>query len=169
MKPTVALAATLALASPASAEWLLDEGVAIVEPAETNSTIEVMAVLCGDPFFVEIYSRGGPVMPDAGEVAAEYFYLPGKVRAMIDGRTFPLAAAGSGAAVVLFAEGAKADSYLAPVRLEFIEAVKSGTAMTLGFDITPDNAADGSPFETFAIFPLEGARAVLDEALAPCQ
>ena len=169
MKTVAALALILSTASPASAEWLLDEGVAIVEPAETNSTIELMAVLCGDPFFVEIYSRGGPVMPEAGDVPAEYFYLPGKVRAMIDGTAFPLAAAGSGAAVVLFAEGAKADSYLAPVRLEFIEALKSGTAITLGFDITPQNAADGTPFETVAIFPLEGARAVLDEALAECQ
>lgn len=169
MKTVAALALVLASASPASTEWLLDEGVAIVEPAETNSTIELMAVLCGDPFFVEVYSRGGPVMPEAGDVSAEYFYLPGKVRAVIDGKAFPLAAAGSGAAVVLFAEGAKADNYLAPVRPEFIEALKSGSAMTLGFDITPANAADGSPFETFAMFPLEGARAVLNQALAECR
>lgn len=169
MKIFAPLALMLATASPASAEWLLDEGVAIVEPAETNSTLELMAVLCGDPFFIEIYSRGGPVMPDSGDVPAEYFYLPGKVRAVIDGTAFPLAAAGSGAAVVLFAEGTKADNYLAPVRLEFIEALKAGTAMSLGFDITAGNAGDGSPYETFANFPLEGARAVLDQALAECQ
>jgi hypothetical protein len=168
-KAIVALPILLGLASPASAEWLLDEGVAIVAPNETNSTIELMAVLCGDPFQIEVYSRGGPVMPEAAEVPADYFHLPDKVRAVIDGGAFPLAAAGSDAAVVLFAEGSKANGYLAPIRLEFIEALKSGSAMTLGFDITPENAADGTPFETYASFPLEGSRPVLDQGLAGCQ
>jgi hypothetical protein len=168
-KAVAALSLLLGLSTPASAEWLLDEGVAIVNPSETNSTIELMAVLCGDPFQVEVYSRGGPVMPEAGEAPADYFYLPNKVRAVIDGRAFPLAAAGSEAAVVLFAEGTKANSYMAPIRLDFIEALKSGAAMTLGFDITPENAADGTPFETHATFPLEGAPPVLDQALAGCR
>lgn len=168
------LLAALTLLSPAfapavaHAEWRLDEGVAIVEPSATNSTIEVLALLCGDPFQVEVYSRGGPVMPDTGDVPAEYFYLPGKVRAQVDSSAFPLAAAGSGAAVVLFAEGSKANSYLAPVPIGFIEALRAGTTVTLGFDITDARAADGSAFETFATFPLEGSRAVLDEALKDC-
>ena len=139
------LLATLLAFVPAAAhaDWRLDGGVAIVEPAESNSTVEAMTVLCGDPFFVEIYSRDGPVMPASGKVAAEYFYLPGKVRALIDGTAYPLAAAGAELAIVLFEEGTEAQSYLAPIRLEFVEALKSGTAVTIGFDITEGNAADG--------------------------
>lgn len=164
------LAALLAFVpTPAHADWRLDGGVAIVEPADSNSTVEAMTVLCGDPFFVEIYSRDGPVMPAGGTVPAEYFYLPGKVRAVIDGTTYPLAAAGTELAVVLFEEGPEAQSYLAPIRLEFVEALKSGTAVTFGFDITDGKAADGTPFETFVTFRLEGARPILDEALAACQ
>lgn len=168
MKKTAAAMLLLSLTLPAFAEWRLDEGVAIVEPTETNGTIELLAVLCGDPVQVEIYSRGGPVMPETGDVPADYFNVPNKVRAVIDGRPFPLAAGGSEAAVVLFAEGSKAEGYLAPIRPDFVEALKSGSAMTLGFDITPENAADGSPFETFAVFPLEGSRAILDQALSSC-
>lgn len=156
------------LSAPAFAAWRLDGGVAIVEPVDSNSTVEAMAMLCGDPFFLEIYSRDGPVMPASGNVAADYFYQPGKVRAVIDGTAYPLAAAGSELAVVLFEEGTEKDGYLAPIRLEFVEALKSGSTVTFGFDITSQNAPDGSAFETFATFPLEGARPVLDEALAAC-
>jgi hypothetical protein len=163
------LAALIALSpSVAHAEWRLDEGVAIIEPAATNSTIELLAVLCGDPFQLEVYSRGGPVMPESADVPADYFYLPGKVRALVDTTAFPLTAAGSDAAVVLFAEGAKSDNYMASIPISLIEALKGGTSLTLGFDITGTDAADGSAFETFASFPLEGSRAVLDEALKDC-
>lgn len=163
------LAAMIALSpSVAHAEWRLDEGVAIVEPAETNSTIELLAIMCGDPFQVEVYARGGPVMPDTGDVPAEYFYLPGKVRALVDTTAFPLTAAGSDSAVVLFGEGSKSASYMASIPIGLIEAFKGGTTVTLGFDITEATAADGSAFETYAVFPLEGSRGALDEALKEC-
>jgi hypothetical protein len=169
MKKAVLALALFAASTPVHAEWRLDEGVAIVEPSTTNGTVELLALMCGDPVHVEIYSRGGPVLPDGDDTAkAEYFYLPGKVRALVDSRPYPLAAAASDEAVVLFAEGSKAQNYLAPLRADFIEELKTGGELTLGFDITPANAADGSPFETTATFPLEGSRAAIDEALAGC-
>jgi len=168
MKKAAAALLLSCLATPAFAEWRLDEGVAIVEPAETNSTVELLAVMCGDPFLIEVYSRGGPVMPASGDVPAEYFYLPGKVRALVDTSTYPLTAAGSDAAVVLFGEGGKSDSYMAAIPIGLIEALKGGVNLTLGFDVTADKAADGSVFETFATFPLEGSRAVIEEALKDC-
>ena len=171
-KPVAALLALVPASSPALAEWRLDNGVAIVSPAATNSTMELLVIHCGDPYHVEVLARGGPVLPDPGgdaPVEADYFYKPGKVEARIDGRKFPLAAAGSDAAVVLFAEGSAAQSYLAPVGAPFIEALKTGTSLTLAFDVTPEaNAADGSPHETVADFPLEGSAAALDAALASC-
>lgn len=111
--------------------------------------------------------------PDADSgtpVEADYFYQPGKVEARIDGRTFPLAAAGSDAAVVLFAQGKASENHLAPVTTPFIEALKGGTLLTLAFDVTSEaNAQDGTPHETVAEFPLAGSRAVLEEALASCR
>lgn len=169
MKRLIATLGAVLVSAPALAEWRLDEGVAIVEPSQTNSTIELMALLCGDPVQLEIYSRGGPVMPDSGDVQADYFNLPGKVRAVVDNVPFPLAAGGADETVVLFAEGTKAEGYLAPLRPDFIDALKSGKEATLGFDITPGKAADGSAFETTATFPLEGAGAIIDQALAGCR
>lgn len=171
---SLAFAAAVAAASPASAEWQVDSGVAIVSPAANSSTMELLAVSCGDPYQVEVYSRGGPVRPDPGgdgaAVETDYFYKPGKVEARIDGVVFRLAAAGSDAAVVLFAEGKAADNHLAPLGAAFIEALKGGTRLTLAFDATPDaDAQDGSPHETVAEFPLSGARAALEEALAACR
>jgi hypothetical protein len=168
MKRLLATLGAILISAPALAEWRLDEGVAIVEPTQTNSTIELLAVLCGDPVQMELYSRGGPVMPDGGEGQADYFNLPGKVRAQVDNVPFPLAAGGADETVVLFAEGGKADGYLAPLRPDFIAALKSGKQLTLGFDVTPDKAADGSAFETTATFPLDGAAAIIDQALASC-
>lgn len=160
-------------ASPALAEWQVDNGVAIVSPTANNSTMELLAISCGDPYLVEVYSRGGPVRPDAEggtPVEADYFYQPGKVEARIDGAAFALAAAGSDAAVVLFAEGTAAQNHLAPVARAFIEALKDGTVLVLAFDATPEpNAQDDSPHETVAEFPLAGSRAALDEALAGCR
>ena len=167
---SLAFAAAVAATSPAFAEWQVDGGVAIVAPTVNNSTMELFTVSCGDPYQVEVYSRGGPARPDAeggGADGTDYFYQPGKVEARIDGVVFRLAAAGSDAAVVLFSEGKAADQHLAPLGAAFIAALKGGTTLTLAFDATPD-ALDGSPFETVAQFPLAGARAALEEALAAC-
>lgn len=164
------LGLALAAAGPAAAEWRVDNGVAIVAPAATNGTMELLAISCGDPYQVEVYSRGGPVRPEGAAAEADYFYKPGKVEARIDGAAFALAAAGSDAAVVLFAEGTAAQNHLAPVARAFIEALKDGTVLVLAFDATPEpNAQDDSPHETVAEFPLAGSRAALDEALAGCR
>ncbi|MBX3530417.1 MAG: hypothetical protein KF849_07405 [Rhizobiaceae bacterium] len=169
MKKTLITALTLSVLSfPALAEWRLDNGVAIVEPTQTNSNIELVAVLCGDPFQIEVYARGGPVQPADQEVAADYFYKPGKVRAAVDGQLYPLAAAGSDGAVVLFGEGSAAENYLGRLPFPMIETMKSGKLFTLAFDITPAKNADGSAYETVAVFPLDGSRAALDQALGSC-
>src|SRR5690606_32265012 len=132
-------------ALPARADWMLDGGVAIVSPTGGSSTMELLAVHCGDPYHLEVLSRGGPVRPAGGDeapVEADYFYKPGKVEARIDGRTFPLVAAASDNAVVLFAEGTAAQNHMAPIDPSLIAALKTGTTLTLAFDVTPDpNAA----------------------------
>ena len=102
-----------------------------------------------------------------GEAEADYFYKPGKVQARVDGQVFALSAAASDGAVVLFAEGTPAQDHLAPIGAPFIEALKTGTTLTLAFDVTPD-AIDGNPHETVADFPLAGSAAALDAALAAC-
>lgn len=160
--------ALLAGASAASDEWRLDDGVAIVEPSATNSNMELVAVLCGEPVQIEVYARGGPVMPADQELAADYFYKPDRVRATVDGQSFKLVAAGSDGAVVLFGQGSAAQNYLGDLPRALIEAMKGGTTLTLGFDITAANNADGSPFETIGVFPLDGSRAAIETALAGC-
>jgi len=170
--PALCSLSLLAAAAAAQAEWRLDQGVAIVSPTENNSTMELFAVSCGDPYFVEVYARGGPVRPEPLDetLQADYFYTPGKVQARIDGQVFAMTAAGSDAAVVLFAEGTAAGGYMAPVPKSLIAALRSGASLTLAFDITGDaNAVDGTPHETFASFPLSGSAAALDAALASCQ
>ena len=170
MKRSAAALIALGFAAlPARAEWLLDGGVAIVSPTGGNSTIELLVVHCGDPYHVEVLSRGGPVRPDGDEAAeADYFYQPGKVQARIDGQAFPLVAAGSEAAVVLFGQGSAAQNHMASIDPSLIAALKAGTTLTLAFDITSQANADGTPHETFADFPLAGSSAVLDAALADC-
>jgi len=174
----LALCATVAATATARAEWQVDNGVAIVAPTANNSTMELLAISCGDPYQVEVYSRGDPVRPDpdtganGGGAAAEtdYFYKPGKVEARVDGKRFALAAAGSEAAVVLFMQGKAAQSYLAPVTAAFIDALKDGATLTLAFDATDAvNAQDGAAYETIAEFPLAGSREALEEALASCR
>ena len=131
--------------------------------------MELLAISCGDPVMVEVYSRGGPVKPEAGAETVDYFYKPGMVQARIDGAVFPLTAAGSDAAVVLFAEGTAAQNHMAPIDPAFIAALKGGTMLTLAFDVTAEtNAADGTAHETLADFPLSGSTAALDAALAAC-
>ena len=166
MLPTVA--AALLLASPAAAEWRLDNGVAIVEPSETNSNMELIALMCGDPYQLEVYARGGPVMPADQEVAADYFYKPGKVLATVDGQSFKMTAAGSDGAVVLFGEGSAAQNHMADVPKALIEALKGGTTLRIAFDITDAKNSDGSPHETIAVFSLEGSREAIGTALAGC-
>lgn len=170
MKNLSAVLVALAFTMPAHAEWMVDSGVAIVSPANNNSTMELLAVSCGDPFTIEVFSRGGPVRPDSGaDAAANYFHTPGKVVARIDGREYRLTAAGTPAAVELFAQGPAARKHAAPIRVDFIDALKTGTTLTLAFDVTPEpNAADGTPHETVAEFPLSGSAAALDAALATC-
>ena len=108
-------------------------------------------------------------VPAVPGLAADYFYKPGRVVARVDSTVFAMSAAGSGAAVVLFAEGTAADNYLASVPRAFIEALRGGTTLTLAFDIDEQTgAADGAAHETIARFPLAGSAAVLDAALAGC-
>jgi hypothetical protein len=158
----------LLAAAPALAEWRLDEGVAISDPASTNSNIELVALMCGDPFQLEVYARGGPVMPADQELVADYFNKAGRVRASVDAQNFKLAASGSDGAVVLFGEGPAADGYLADLPRSLVTALRSGKVLTLGFDITEAKNADGSPFETIAVFDLAGSDAAIGEALAGC-
>lgn len=164
------LVLVIAPVASAQADWRLDQGTAIVSPSETNSTAELLVVSCGDPYFVEIFARGGPVMPAAAGRASEadYFYKPNKVVAVVDGTVFPMSAAGSGAAVVLFSEGTAEQNYMAPVPDAFIGAVRGGTSLTIAFDIDAANAADGTPHETYVRFPLAGSAAALDDALGGC-
>ena len=167
----VALLSLLIAAHPASAEWLLDGGVAIVSPTGGNSNVELLVVHCGDPYHVEVLARGGAVRQDTGDeaAAADYFYKPGKVQARVNGQTFPLVAAGSDAAVVLFAEGPAARNHMAPITSDLVAALKAGEMLTLAFDITPQaNGSDGTAHETFAEFPLAGSATILETALAGC-
>ena len=169
---SLALCAVAAATAPALAEWQVDNGVAIVAPTASNSTMELLAISCGDPYQVEVYSRGGPVRPEGSDASgeADYFYRPGKVEARVDGKTFALAAAGSDAAVVLFMQGRAAQNHLAPIAAAFIDALESGAALTLAFDVTDAaNAQDGTAYETTAEFPLAGSREALEEALASCR
>lgn len=163
-----ALALLMAAPAAAMADWRVDEGVAIVEPTQTNANIELLAISCGDPVMVEVYARGGAVQPDGKEVQADYFYKPGKVRAVVDGKPVALVAAGSDGAVVLFAEGEASASYMAPVTRTFAATLAAGKQLSLEFDITPEKGKGGSAFETMAVFPLNGAKGALDEALRPC-
>jgi hypothetical protein len=168
-----AIAALLALplafaATSALAEWRVDNGLAVVEPAETNSNLQLFAVACGDPFQLELYAENGPVLPQVWDGPADYFYQPGKIIATIDGRDFPLVAAGSEYAVVLYSEGTVAENHMAPVDRELIRAMRAGATLTFHFDISAANASDGSPYETFARVPLAGAADALGSALAAC-
>lgn len=168
------LAATLvalALAgatTPGFAAWRVDGEPAVVEPEESNSNLQLFAVACGDPFQLELYAHDGPVLPQVWDGPADYFYQPGKIIANVDGHDFPLVAAGSDFAVVLYSEGTVEENYLASVDRELIEALLTGATLTFFFDISTANAADGSPYETFARFPLTGASDALGSALAAC-
>lgn len=135
---------------------------------DTNSTLAALTIGCGDPFQIELHATdGGPVLPRAGGTA-DYFYRPGKIIASVDDHDWPLVAAASDVAVVLFSEGTVAENHLAPLDRRLIEALRDGHRLVLYFDITAANAADGSPFETFAAFSLDGAQDTLAVALDGC-
>jgi len=166
---TAILAASLC-ATPALAAWEAIYGGASDVPAETNSNIERILVHCVEGPVLAVYIMGGgTIQPKGGGEVNDYFYKPGFISAVVDDRDFPLVAAGSDDAVVLFSEGSLAENYLAPLHPDLVAALSAGKKLTLAFDLTAANAADGSAFETTATFPLDGAAAVIAKALEPCQ
>jgi hypothetical protein len=167
-KTAILLIASLA-AAPAMAGWEKIDGGVTAKPDETNATIEAIHVHCLDGPAIDVYSRDlGPVRPLDGGAEADYFYKPGMVRADVDGKQFPLAAAGSDDAVVLFSQGSEAQSFLKPIDPALIDAMAAGRTLTLSFDISSAKGADGSGLETFARFDLAGAGALIGEAVKPC-
>ena len=170
MKKFATLLALLVLPSAAQAAWETTEGGAVSRPAETNTTIIGISVHCVEGPVIAVYSKdNGPVLPAAGPKAqADYFYKSGAVRAVVDGKAFPLAAAGSDDAVVLFSEGAEAQSYLAPLDLKLIAAMRGGKQLALEFDITSAKAGDGNVLESSARFDLTGAGKAIGAAVKPC-
>lgn len=141
----------------------------MARPIETNSNIEALYVHCLEGPAIDAYAKdGAPVLPAEGGAEADYFYKPGVVRADVDGKTFPLVAAGSDIAVILFSEGTADQNFMAPVDIALFDAMFAGRMLTIGFDITPAAAADGSPFETFARFDLTGAAPLINDAIDPC-
>ncbi len=171
MKPllTTALAATVLVFSStlAPAAWVAVEGGVTAKPDETNSTIEIIMLHCMEGPALDVYSRNdGAILPDDGKQhEADYFYRKAGVRGVVDGMIFALAAAGSDIAVVLFSEGTEAQGYLAPLDPAFVHALANGSELTLAFDITPETGPDGSPFDTWAKFSLQGAKPVIESAL----
>ncbi len=156
-------------ASPACAEWRLEDGIATSAPEDGNSNIQRISVFCGDPVHIELQAEGGPVLPADGSGQADYFYQRGRIEAQIDGHYFQLVAAGADAAVVLFAEGAPNENDMGPIGADFIALLSSGRMLTIAFDITPEpNAETDSPWETYARFSLAGSSAAIGGALATC-
>ena len=157
-----------AIALPAQA-WEKIEGGVTARPVDTNSTVEALFVHCLEGPAIDLYAKNsGPVLPLEGVTSADYFYKPGLIRADVDGKSFPLVAAGSDIAVVLFSEGPAAESYLAPVDPDLFKAMLAGRTLVIGFDILASSAPDGSPFETFARFDLAGSTEPLGAAIAAC-
>lgn len=151
-----------------SAPWKFENGVAVVAPAASNSNIVQLEIGCGDPYHLGIFTEHGPVLTKDGKGESDYFYEPRRIQAVIDGAEFPLVAAGSGDAVILLAEGSEEDNYLADIEEGFIMALKQGSELLLRFDILSDNAPDGTPYETYALFLLPGAGQAIDTALKEC-
>ncbi len=157
-----------ATSTVAHAQWRAQAQQAVAAPQSTNSTLAALTVGCGDPFRIALHTAdGAPVLPQAGG-AADYLYRPGKIIASVDDHDWPLVAAASDIAMVLFSEGTVAENHLAPLDRQLIDALRQGRRLVLYFDITDANAADGSPFETFAAFSLDGAQDTLAVALDGC-
>lgn len=160
----------VAVASTAhAARWELENGMAITPPAVTSSNILQLEIGCGDPYHIAVFAEHGPVLTKDGRGEPDYFYERGRILAVIDGSEFPLVAAGSGDAVILLSEGPAEDNYLADIDEEFIEALLNGSELLLRFDLLPENAADDSPYETYALFALVGGRELIEEALKECR
>lgn len=169
MEKTAILLAALLAATPALAGWEKLDGGATAKPDETNSTIEAIHIHCLEGPAIDVYSRdSGPVRPLAGGAEADYFYKPGMIRADVDGKQFGLVAAGSDEAVVLFSEGEEAKGYLAPLDPALFDAMISGRTLTLSFDVSPAQGADGTGLETFARFDLAGAGALIGAVVKSC-
>ncbi|NRG17692.1 hypothetical protein HPQ64_08325 [Rhizobiales bacterium] len=172
LKLSLALAVSLTtFASAASAsDWETVSDTAFTRVLETNSTMVALAVQCADEMKLEIYAANdGPIFhADTGETS-EFQYLPGKVLAVIDGEAFPLAAAGAEATTVLFSEGREAQNYLAPISPPLAAALRSGNSLELRFDLLPEAAPDGSPFETYGRFSLNGAAEAMDTTGPYCR
>lgn len=170
MKPSWLLTALLlaATGTAAHAQWQMQAQQAVAAPQSTNSTLAALTVGCGDPFRIALHTAdGAPVLPQAGGTG-DYLYRPGKIIASVDDHDWPLVAAASDMAMVLFSEGTVAENHLAPLDRRLIDALRDGQRLVLYFDITDANAADGSPFETFAAFSLDGAQDSLAVALDGC-
>jgi len=169
MKKTAIVLVVVLTAAPVLAAWEKVDGGVTAKPTETNSTIEALHVHCLEGPAIDLYSHDlGPVLPLEGGAEADYFYKPGMISADVDGQKFPLVAAGSDEAVVLFSEGEEAKGYLAPVDRALFEAMVSGKMLTLSFDISPAQGTDGSALETFARFDLAGAGALIGDAVKAC-
>ena len=149
--------------------WRFEHGAAFAQPSESNSNIFRLEIGCGEPYRLAVYTDRGPVLPADGQGEGDYFYKPGRIEAEVDGGSFPLVAAGSDDAVVLFGEGTAEQGYMADPDPELLSAIRQGAQLTLLFDITSAaNAETDSPHETFARFPLQGADEVIAQALAGC-
>ena len=169
MKKTASFVTAMLAATSALAAWEKVDGGVTAKPSETNSTIEALHIHCLEGPAIDLYSHDlGPVRPLDGGAEADYFYKPGMISADVDGQKFPLVAAGSDEAVVLFSQGEEAKGYLAPVDRALFEAMAGGKVLTLSFDISAATGADGSGFETFARFDLAGAGALVEEAVKAC-
>lgn len=169
MKLTAPTLAMLLAASPALAAWEKAEGGSMVKPTETNSNIEALFLHCLDGPAIDLYAKdNGPVAPAEGGGNLDYFYKPGLIHADVDGKRFPLVAAGSDIAVVLFSEGTPEENYLVPIDFALIDAMFAGKTLTIALDLMPAKGKDGSPFETFASFDLTGAGPLMNDAIAPC-
>ena len=96
LKVSLVLAASLPATAAFASDWETVSDTAFTRVLETNSTMVALAVQCADEMKLEIYAANdGPIFhADTGETS-EFQYLPGKVLAVIDGKAFPLAAAGA--------------------------------------------------------------------------
>ena len=163
------LGALLLAASSAFAGWELRDGAAVTMPSQTNGNVARLLLHCVDGPVFSVYATGGGVVRPMGPGPVfDYFYQPGFIRADVDGQIFPLVAAGSDDAVVLFSEGALADSYLAPLDIALIKAMRAGKQLTLRFDLTPAYSTDRTAYETTASFPLAGAAGPIKQAVKGC-
>ena len=169
MKQMASFLIAMLTAAPALADWERVDGGVTAKPVETNSTIEALHIHCLEGPAIDLYSKDlGPVRPLEGGAEADYFYKPGMISADIDGQQFPMVAAGSDEAVVLFSQGEEAKGYLAPVDRALFSAMAAGKMLTLSFDISPAVGADGSNLETFARFDLAGGGVLIGEAVKAC-